>query len=55
MLYPGIGSADGWKGDHVIISPPYNITEEDLDLIVGAAYKAIDTVCRRVRDLECAN
>ena len=55
MLYPGIGSEDGWKGDHVIVSPPYTINEEELDMIVDAAYKAIDTVCQRVRGPACAN
>lgn len=54
MLYPGIGTADGWKGDHVMVSPPYTITEEELDMIVDAAYKAIETVCERVRGLERA-
>lgn len=55
MLYPGTGCADGWVGDHVIVSPPYTITEEELDMIVGAAYEAINTICERVRGLECAN
>ena len=48
MLYPGVGCADGWKGDHVIISPPYTVTETELDMIVHAAYKAVATVCERV-------
>ena len=55
MLYPGIGCEDGWKGDHVIVSPPYTINEEELDVIVDAAYKAIDTVCEQARRFEFPN
>lgn len=42
-VYPGSGTADGVRGDHVIISPPYNITRADVELIV-------DTVGRLVGD-----
>lgn len=49
MLYPGVGCEDGWKGDHVIVSPPYTVTEEELDLIVKATYKAVTSVCRRIQ------
>lgn len=48
MLYPGVGSADGWTGDHVIVAPPYNVTEEDIEIIVQAAEKAIVSVCNHV-------
>ena len=48
MLYPGVGCEDGWKGDHVILSPPYTVTEEELDLIVTATYKAVSSVCNRI-------
>ena len=43
MAYPGTGSADGLKGDHLIISPPYNTTPEEVDLIVKAVEKAVAT------------
>ena len=49
MLYPGVGCEDGWKGDHVIISPSFNVTEEELDLIVSATYKAVSSVCQLVK------
>ncbi|KAL8823576.1 MAG: hypothetical protein Q9191_005730 [Dirinaria sp. TL-2023a] len=54
MLYPGVGSADGWKGDHVIVSPPYNVAEEELEMIVAAAYKAVASVCKRISDSAAA-
>lgn len=33
-LYPGSGTADGISGDHVLIAPAYNITPEEIELIV---------------------
>lgn len=47
MLYPGIGCADGRSGDHIIVSPPYTVTERDLDMIVSATYQAVTSVCNR--------
>lgn len=34
FVYPGSGTADGVNGDHIILAPPYNVTEEEIDLIV---------------------
>ena len=42
MLYPGQGCADGWSGDHFLISPPYTITKSEIDIIVEQTAKAID-------------
>lgn len=33
-LYPGKGTIDGIHGDHVLISPPYNVTCTEIDMIV---------------------
>ncbi|MCJ1310504.1 hypothetical protein MMC25_004168 [Agyrium rufum] len=44
MIYPGTGSVDGKRGDHIIIAPPFNIKAEDIDVIVDAVKSAIDTV-----------
>jgi hypothetical protein len=33
-LYPGSGGVDGTRGDHFIIAPAYNITQEEVDHIV---------------------
>jgi adenosylmethionine-8-amino-7-oxononanoate aminotransferase len=33
-LHPGSGSVDGYVGDHVLVSPAYNVTKEDVDVIV---------------------
>ena len=47
MLYPGRGSVDGRRGDHIIIAPPYNVTEEQIDLIINGTWQAIENALRR--------
>ncbi|KAL7799800.1 pyridoxal phosphate-dependent transferase [Trichoderma ceciliae] len=40
-VYPCEGTVDGIVGDHILLAPPFNISEEELDLIVttlGRAY-----------------
>ncbi|KAL3957766.1 hypothetical protein ACCO45_008344 [Purpureocillium lilacinum] len=34
FLYPGTGTADGFKGDHILIAPAYIITTEEVGYIV---------------------
>lgn len=48
LVYPGTGSADGVSGDHVLIGPPFTISEHEadelvdtLDAAVGAAADAV--------------
>ncbi len=41
LFYPGHGSADGVQGDHLLIAPPYVVTEAELDTIVNALRQAI--------------
>ncbi|KAF2431403.1 PLP-dependent transferase [Tothia fuscella] len=41
-LYPGTGSVDGKYGDHIIISPAYTVTEQDIKLIVDKAVAVIE-------------
>jgi adenosylmethionine-8-amino-7-oxononanoate aminotransferase len=41
LLYPGRGSADGVEGDHVMIAPPYVVTEEQIEVIVETLGRAI--------------
>lgn len=33
-MYPGTGSADGRRGDHILLAPAFNVTDEELDLLV---------------------
>jgi adenosylmethionine-8-amino-7-oxononanoate aminotransferase len=42
ICYPGGGTADGVAGDHVLIAPPFNVTEPQLDQIVTRLGAAVD-------------
>ena len=33
-IYPGTGTADGVSGDHIMLSPAYNVTSQDVHMIV---------------------
>jgi adenosylmethionine-8-amino-7-oxononanoate aminotransferase len=41
-MYPGNGTVDGKKGDHVLLSPAYNVTKDDIKKIVDLATRVID-------------
>lgn len=45
-LYPGAGSADGIRGDHVIVSPAYNVHEEEIEWIVQTLGRLVDDFFR---------
>ena len=47
-IYPGSGTFDGTKGDHVIISPAYTVTEEELKAIVSVVKQTYDEVEREI-------
>lgn len=40
--YPGGGSVDGSRGDHILLAPPINITKEEVDLLYERLEKAIE-------------
>ena len=41
--YPMGGTIDGKHGDHVLLSPPYNVTAAEIDEIVEKFGDAVDT------------
>ena len=43
-VYPGAGTVDGVNGDHILIAPPFIITEQDVDHIV----EVVSAVTERV-------
>lgn len=43
-LNAGMGTADTIAGDHITITPPYNIAEADVDLIVSRIKGAVEEV-----------
>jgi adenosylmethionine-8-amino-7-oxononanoate aminotransferase len=42
ICYPGGGTADGKAGDHVLIAPPFNVTDTEIEIIAGALGSAVD-------------
>jgi adenosylmethionine-8-amino-7-oxononanoate aminotransferase len=46
MVYPMGGTIDGQRGDHVLLAPPFIVTEADLDAIVERLGAAVDTVLK---------
>jgi len=43
-FYPGQGTVDGWRGDHVIVAPAYNVSQEDVEMIVERMAGAVDAL-----------
>ncbi len=43
-IYPCVGTLDGVRGDHVIVAPPYIVTDAELTEIVDRLGEAVDAV-----------
>lgn len=41
-VYPGSGTVDGVNGDHIILSPSYNITNADVDAIIDRVGRLVE-------------
>lgn len=41
-LYPGTGSVDGEHGDHILVSPAFNVTKEEIERIVDLTARVIE-------------
>ncbi len=51
-LYPGAkGTFDGINGDHIVIAPPFTITEEELILLVDTLKTSIDIVLNSASEI----
>jgi adenosylmethionine-8-amino-7-oxononanoate aminotransferase len=44
LIYPGGGTIDGRQGDHILLAPPYNATNDELDMISDLLADTIDAV-----------
>ncbi|CAI6336208.1 unnamed protein product [Periconia digitata] len=40
-VYPGAGTVDGIRGDHILIAPPYTVTEEQVRHICSVVRQAV--------------
>ncbi|OJJ45803.1 hypothetical protein ASPZODRAFT_2109043 [Penicilliopsis zonata CBS 506.65] len=43
-LYAGTGTVEGVRGDHVILAPPYIVTQEEIDIIVNTTVRVVTDV-----------
>jgi adenosylmethionine-8-amino-7-oxononanoate aminotransferase len=46
MVYPMGGTIDGQRGDHVLLAPPFIVTDADLEAIVERLGSAVETVLK---------
>jgi len=49
MCYPMGGTIDGARGDHVLLAPPFIISDDELDLLVERLVGAVDDAVAAVR------
>ncbi|MEX2299033.1 MAG: aspartate aminotransferase family protein [Dongiaceae bacterium] len=49
ICYPMPGTVDGRRGDHIVLAPPYNVTNDEIDQIVGRFGDAVDAAVAAVR------
>lgn len=47
-VYPGVGTADGVHGDHVLVAPPYNTLKSDIEKIVLVLKDSIEEIFQKV-------
>ena len=48
IIYPANGTVDGQNGDHVLIAPPFIISEDEIGILVDRTAGAIDEVLAKV-------
>ncbi len=48
MVYPGGGTVDGFRGDHILVAPPLITTKAEIDLITQKLHQSITQVEREV-------
>ncbi|HET6940655.1 MAG TPA: aspartate aminotransferase family protein [Sphingomicrobium sp.] len=44
LIYPGGGTIDGRGGDHILLAPPYNVTDDELDMIIGLLAQTLESI-----------
>ena len=49
VCYPMPGTVDGKRGDHIVLAPPYNVTDNEIDKIVGRFGDAVDAAIAGIR------
>ncbi len=42
LSYPSQGCVDGIRGDHILLAPPYTVTDEELDIIIEKTLNSLN-------------
>jgi adenosylmethionine-8-amino-7-oxononanoate aminotransferase len=48
LCYPMGGTIDGVHGDHVLLAPPFIISDDELDLLIQRLAKAVDSTVQSI-------
>lgn len=43
ICYPAGGTVDGVHGDHILLAPPFIISDDEIDMLADRLTRAIDT------------
>ena len=49
MTYPMGGTIDGARGDHVLLAPPFIVSDDELDLVIERLVEAVDTATAAIK------
>jgi adenosylmethionine-8-amino-7-oxononanoate aminotransferase len=49
ICYPFAGTVDGRRGDHVLLAPPFIVTEVQLDELCGKLSRSLDEAITQAR------
>lgn len=49
IVYPGGGGADGIKGDHLLLAPPFIISAEEIEQIINLLKQTLRAVSREIK------
>ena len=55
MCYPMGGTIDGARGDHVLLAPPFIVSEDDIEEIVLRLDRALGRTLDRTLDMAAAS
>jgi len=50
-VYPGSGTVDGAKGDHIIVAPPYNMLDEEFEKLIRILEETYNVVEKEVDEM----
>jgi hypothetical protein len=49
LTYPIQGCADGTRGDHILLAPPFIISASEIDFLAHSLHAAVDDVSKQLK------